>query len=295
MFSPVGGKEFAEALGADVQRVLVRAWTPCAGTERLPAGARASRRLLRPLLPSVLTHSSGAPFQVSPTSRPVVRKKAALCLLRLYRKNPDILNLDDWRAPLRLPHPPLLSPCSTPLLCPPSLALRPRLPPPALLEPPHHAPPRRPAGRSTSLPSSTSVTQASLPPSAPSASRWSRSTPARARPAPPCPSCGGADALPQQPSVAVSPDGETRPSRVTLQRAQSVPRRFQPCLLKVVRLLERLVRCQDILPEYIYYGVASPWLQARKAPALTPPHCTSGQGGDRFRRHCMAPPPSISR
>lgn len=40
-------------------------------------------------------------------------------------------------------------------------------------------------------------------------------------------------------------------------------RRFQPCLLKVVRLLERLIRVQDIPPDYIYYGVASPWLQAR--------------------------------
>lgn len=39
--------------------------------------------------------------------------------------------------------------------------------------------------------------------------------------------------------------------------------RFQPCLLKVVRLLERLVRSQDIPPDYVYYGVASPWLQAR--------------------------------
>jgi hypothetical protein len=25
-----------------------------------------------------------------------VRKKAALCLLRLYRKNPDVVNIDGW-------------------------------------------------------------------------------------------------------------------------------------------------------------------------------------------------------
>ena len=52
---PVGGKEFAESLSADVQKLLV-----------------------------------------SGTVRPVVRKKAALCLLRLYRRNPDALNKDDW-------------------------------------------------------------------------------------------------------------------------------------------------------------------------------------------------------
>jgi AP-2 complex subunit alpha len=59
--SPVGGKEFAESLAADVQRLLV-----------------------------------------SGTVRPIVRKKAALCLLRLYRRNPDVLNKDDWRATLPL-------------------------------------------------------------------------------------------------------------------------------------------------------------------------------------------------
>jgi len=33
---------------------------------------------------------------VSNASRPVVKKKAALCLLRLYRKNPDIISADLW-------------------------------------------------------------------------------------------------------------------------------------------------------------------------------------------------------
>ena len=33
---------------------------------------------------------------VSSTSRPLVRKKAALCLLRLYRKNPDVLSVEQW-------------------------------------------------------------------------------------------------------------------------------------------------------------------------------------------------------
>lgn len=27
-----------------------------------------------------------------------MRKKAALCLLRLYRKNPDVVNVDGWYA-----------------------------------------------------------------------------------------------------------------------------------------------------------------------------------------------------
>eukprot|EP00192_Tetraselmis_astigmatica_P009597 CAMPEP_0117664690 /NCGR_PEP_ID=MMETSP0804-20121206/9368_1 /TAXON_ID=1074897 /ORGANISM="Tetraselmis astigmatica, Strain CCMP880" /LENGTH=955 /DNA_ID=CAMNT_0005471967 /DNA_START=71 /DNA_END=2938 /DNA_ORIENTATION=+ len=33
---------------------------------------------------------------VANTSRPIVKKKAALCLLRLYRKNPDIISADLW-------------------------------------------------------------------------------------------------------------------------------------------------------------------------------------------------------
>ncbi|XP_078160868.1 AP-2 complex subunit alpha-1-like [Carex rostrata] len=33
---------------------------------------------------------------ISSSCRPVVRKKAALCLLRLYRKNPDVVNVDGW-------------------------------------------------------------------------------------------------------------------------------------------------------------------------------------------------------
>jgi AP-2 complex subunit alpha len=36
---------------------------------------------------------------MSSSVRPVVRKKAALCLLRLFRRNPDVLNKEDWCAP----------------------------------------------------------------------------------------------------------------------------------------------------------------------------------------------------
>ena len=53
----VGGREFAESLAADVQRLLVTS-----------------------------------------AVRPIVRKKAALCLLRLFRRNPDVLNKDEWCA-----------------------------------------------------------------------------------------------------------------------------------------------------------------------------------------------------
>ncbi|CAN1252628.1 AP-2 complex subunit alpha-2 [Linum perenne] len=51
----IGGREFAESLAADVQKLLI-----------------------------------------SSSCRPLVRKKAALCLLRLYRKNPDVVNVDGW-------------------------------------------------------------------------------------------------------------------------------------------------------------------------------------------------------
>ncbi|KAH7288142.1 hypothetical protein KP509_31G014300 [Ceratopteris richardii] len=33
---------------------------------------------------------------LSSSCRPIVRKKAALCLLRLFRKNPDVVNVDGW-------------------------------------------------------------------------------------------------------------------------------------------------------------------------------------------------------
>ncbi|KAI3688133.1 hypothetical protein L1987_81841 [Smallanthus sonchifolius] len=51
----IGGREFAESLAPDVQKLLI-----------------------------------------SSSCRPLVRKKAALCLLRLFRKNSDILNVDGW-------------------------------------------------------------------------------------------------------------------------------------------------------------------------------------------------------
>ncbi|KAJ8551955.1 hypothetical protein K7X08_028398 [Anisodus acutangulus] len=51
----IGGREFAESLAPDVQKLLI-----------------------------------------SSSCRPLVRKKAALCLVRLFRKNPDVMNVDSW-------------------------------------------------------------------------------------------------------------------------------------------------------------------------------------------------------
>ncbi|XP_076887222.1 AP-2 complex subunit alpha-2-like [Bidens hawaiensis] len=51
----IGGREFAESLAPDVQKLLI-----------------------------------------SSSCRPLVKKKAALCLLRLFRKNPDVVNVDGW-------------------------------------------------------------------------------------------------------------------------------------------------------------------------------------------------------
>ncbi|KAJ0964279.1 hypothetical protein J5N97_029401 [Dioscorea zingiberensis] len=55
MVGNIGGREFAESLAPDVQKLLI-----------------------------------------SSSCRPLVRKKAALCLLRLYRKNLDVLRIDGW-------------------------------------------------------------------------------------------------------------------------------------------------------------------------------------------------------
>ncbi|GMI74329.1 hypothetical protein like AT5G22780 [Hibiscus trionum] len=51
----IGGREFAESLAPDVQKLIL-----------------------------------------SSSCRPLVRKKAALCLLRLFRKNPDVVNVEGW-------------------------------------------------------------------------------------------------------------------------------------------------------------------------------------------------------
>ena len=40
-------------------------------------------------------------------------------------------------------------------------------------------------------------------------------------------------------------------------------RGYENCVSPLVNLLERVVKNQDVLPEYLYYGIPAPWLQAR--------------------------------
>ena len=37
---------------------------------------------------------------------------------------------------------------------------------------------------------------------------------------------------------------------------------YEVCQGRLMRLLERLVFVREITPDYTYYGIASPWLQA---------------------------------
>ncbi|XP_073023712.1 AP-2 complex subunit alpha-1-like isoform X2 [Primulina eburnea] len=127
----IGGREFAESLAPDVQKLLI-----------------------------------------SSSVRPLVRKKAALCLLRLFRKNPDVVNVDGWADRMA-----------------------------QLLD-------ERDLGVLTS---SMSLLVA-----------------------------------------LVANNHEA----------------YWSCLPKCVRILERLIRNQDVPQEYTYYGIPSPWIQVRTMRAL---------------------------
>ncbi|XP_073055599.1 AP-2 complex subunit alpha-1-like isoform X2 [Primulina eburnea] len=127
----IGGREFAESLAPDVQKLLI-----------------------------------------SSSVRPLVRKKAALCLLRLYRKNPDVVNVDGWADRMA-----------------------------QLLD-------ERDLGVLTS---SMSLLVA-----------------------------------------LVANNHEA----------------YWGCVPKCVRILERLIRNQDVPQEYTYYGIPSPWIQVRTMRAL---------------------------
>ena len=59
---------------------------------------------------------------------------------------------------------------------------------------------------------------------------------------------------------------------------------FRGCLAKVVRLLDRLVRTQDVPPDYLYYSLPSPWMQARRWP----PVCAAQRIALLTRRLCGA-------
>jgi AP-2 complex subunit alpha len=69
-----GGMDFAEALGSDVQRML---------THPGETGGR---------------HQGGASmtYEEEQKARALIRKKAALCLLRMYRTNQEVLSIDEW-------------------------------------------------------------------------------------------------------------------------------------------------------------------------------------------------------
>ncbi|GAA0149720.1 membrane traffic protein [Lithospermum erythrorhizon] len=109
---------------------------------------------------------------ISSSARPLVRKKAALCLLRLYRKNPDVVNVDGWSDRMA-----------------------------QLLD-------ERDLGVLTS-----------------------------------------------SMSLFVSLVSNNHEA-------------YWSCIPKCVRVLERLVRNQDIPQEYTYYGIPSPWLQVKTMRAL---------------------------
>ncbi|XP_010933729.1 AP-2 complex subunit alpha-2 [Elaeis guineensis] len=131
MVGNIGGKEFAESLAPDVQKLLI-----------------------------------------SSSCRPLVRKKAALCLLRLYRKNPDVVNVDGWSDRMS-----------------------------QLLD-------ERDLGVLTSVMS------------------------------------------------------------LFVALVSNHTEAYWNCLPKCVKILERLARNQDILQEYTYYGIPSPWLQVKTMRAL---------------------------
>ncbi|KAF5203275.1 Ap-2 complex subunit alpha-2, partial [Thalictrum thalictroides] len=131
MVGNIGGREFAESLAPDVQKLLI-----------------------------------------SSSCRPLVRKKAALCLLRLFRKNPDVVNVDGWADRMT-----------------------------QLLD-------ERDLGVLTSVMSLL---------------------------------------------VALVSNNHDA---------------YWSCLPKCVKILERLARNHDVLPEYTYYGIPSPWLQVKTMRAL---------------------------
>ena len=67
-----GGMDFSEALGGDVQRMLLN--------------------------PADYSRQSSGPsnYEEEVKSRALIRKKSALCLLKLYRMNQDVLSIEEW-------------------------------------------------------------------------------------------------------------------------------------------------------------------------------------------------------
>lgn len=73
----VGGSDMAEALAPDVHRLLI---SPCV--------------VFGPLRQSVVHFVNDC--RTRSTSRSFVKKKAALTLLRMYRKHPEVIPAADW-------------------------------------------------------------------------------------------------------------------------------------------------------------------------------------------------------
>ena len=91
----VGGQEFAESLAPDVQKLLVAGYV---WDHRLVFGmSRDCGPDIGLSRVGVLTFSPRpSPCSLSRASKASVRKKAALCLLRMFRKYPEIMSSDSW-------------------------------------------------------------------------------------------------------------------------------------------------------------------------------------------------------
>lgn len=74
--SNIGGNDLAEALSSDVQRLI---------SSPLESGP---------------SYNSGISAEVEMKNKALLCKKAALCLLRLYRTNPECVNVEDWMSRL---------------------------------------------------------------------------------------------------------------------------------------------------------------------------------------------------
>ncbi|CAI7821232.1 unnamed protein product [Closterium sp. NIES-54] len=202
--------------------------------------------------PSAHTH-----WQLSSSARPLVKKKAALCLLRLFRKNPDIISTDTCSVCLDRPNshllhllhkkPDMMSNGTTrgefhvqhhPSTSPPghcTIATPCQPPIPIATHIPAHEPP---------LPLLIPLSQ----------------TTAHNYPLPILsPSC-----RPQRMASLL----EERSLSVLLAAMSLLvalvaanPEAYLCCVPKCVKVLERLAKCVDISQDYTYYAIPSPWLQ----------------------------------
>jgi hypothetical protein len=81
--SNIGGADLAEALASDVQRLIVPPSTDSDRHHHSQSSAAAG-----PQAPGW--------YEIEQRQRTMLCKKGALCLLRLFRTNPDVVILSDW-------------------------------------------------------------------------------------------------------------------------------------------------------------------------------------------------------